>query len=182
MASRLHLRRHADALTQFDHDCIFVAPFAREANGDNAIPQVFTEVCGIVFGAMVDQTIVQTTKVCHTGADAMERLALRPEFDGSPSPRRITGDPGFVLSCASRNRRPGLIGCRSRSSLWHPPSSATAFPALRSSGAGGCEVEAPVPQCDHQSCPCQRCTAPRLASARCCSNILNLAVILQQKQ
>jgi hypothetical protein len=67
---------------KFDSDCIFVAPFAREASGDNAIPQVFAEVCGMVFGASADQTIVQTTKVYHTGADAMERLALRPEFDG----------------------------------------------------------------------------------------------------
>jgi hypothetical protein len=67
---------------KFDSDCIFVAPFAREASGDNAIPQVFAEVCGMVFGASADQTIVQTTRVYHTGADAMERLALRPEFDG----------------------------------------------------------------------------------------------------
>ena len=67
---------------KFGSDCIFVAPFAREASGDNAIPQVFAEVCGMVFGASADQTIVQTTKVYHTGADAMERLALRPEFDG----------------------------------------------------------------------------------------------------
>jgi len=67
---------------KFGSDCIFVAPFAREASGDNAIPQVFAEVCAIVFGATADQTIVQTTKVYHTGADAMERLALRPEFDG----------------------------------------------------------------------------------------------------
>jgi hypothetical protein len=66
----------------FDSDCIFVAPFACEASGDNAIPQVFAEVCAIVFGATADQTIVQTTKVYHTGANAIERLALRPEFDG----------------------------------------------------------------------------------------------------
>lgn len=71
---------------KFGSDCIFVAPFAREASGDNAIPQVFAEVCGMVFGAPADQTIVQTTKVYHTGADAMERLALRPEFDGDVQP------------------------------------------------------------------------------------------------
>jgi len=33
--------------------------------------------------ATADQEIVQVTKVYHTGADPMERLALRPEFDGS---------------------------------------------------------------------------------------------------
>ena len=59
-----------------------VAPFAREASGDNAIPQVLAEVCAAVCGASADQTIVQVTKVYHTGADAMERLALRPEFEG----------------------------------------------------------------------------------------------------
>jgi hypothetical protein len=67
---------------KFREDCIFVAPFAREASGENAIPQVFAEVCAMVCGASADQSIVQTTKVYHTGADAMERLALRPEFDG----------------------------------------------------------------------------------------------------
>jgi hypothetical protein len=40
------------------------------------------EVCAMVFGASADKSIVQVTKVYHTGADAMERLALRPEFDG----------------------------------------------------------------------------------------------------
>jgi hypothetical protein len=63
-----------------------VAPFAREASGDNAIPQVLAEVCAVVFGATADQTIIQVTKVYHTGADAMERLALRPEFDGVVKP------------------------------------------------------------------------------------------------
>lgn len=72
----------------FDKDCIFVAPFAREASGDNAIPQVFAEVCAMILGASADQTIVQTTKVYHTGANAMERLALRPEFDGDVQPNQ----------------------------------------------------------------------------------------------
>lgn len=73
---------HANRDT-FGSDCIFVAPFAREASGDNAIPQVFAEVCAMVMGMRADQSIVQTTKVYHTGADAMERLALRPKFDGN---------------------------------------------------------------------------------------------------
>lgn len=71
---------------RFSRDCIFVAPFAREASGDNAIPQVLAEVCAMVFAASADKTIVQVTKVYHTGADAMERLALRPEFDGDVQP------------------------------------------------------------------------------------------------
>jgi hypothetical protein len=46
-----------------------VAPFAREASGDNAIPQVLSEVFAAVCGASADKDIVQVTKVYHTGAD-----------------------------------------------------------------------------------------------------------------
>ena len=60
----------------------FVAPHAREASGDNAIPQVLASACAAVASAQVDTAIVQTTRVYHTGADAMERLALRPVFEG----------------------------------------------------------------------------------------------------
>jgi hypothetical protein len=41
---------------KFGSDCIFVAPFAREASGDNAIPQVFAEVCGMVFRSSAVQS------------------------------------------------------------------------------------------------------------------------------
>lgn len=68
---------------RFRPDSIFVAPFAREASGDNAIPQVLSEVFAALCGASVDKEIVQVTKVYHTGADPMERLALRPEFEGN---------------------------------------------------------------------------------------------------
>lgn len=34
-------------------------------------------------GSTADKDIVQVTKVYHTGADPMERLALRPEFEGA---------------------------------------------------------------------------------------------------
>jgi len=60
----------------------FVAPHAREASGDNAIPQVLASACAAVGSVQVDTAIVQTTRVYHTGADAMERLALRPVFEG----------------------------------------------------------------------------------------------------
>lgn len=68
-------------------DC-FVAPHAREATGDNAIPQVLASACAAVSLAEVDTAIVQTTRVYHTGADAMERLALRPVFEGDVIPGR----------------------------------------------------------------------------------------------
>ena len=64
----------------------FVAPHAREATGDNAIPQVLASACAAVASAKVDTAIVQTTRVYHTGADAMERLALRPVFEGDVVP------------------------------------------------------------------------------------------------
>lgn len=74
---------------------IYVAPHAREARGDNAIPQVlavslsFNVAVALGFDVEkaerqthVDQHIVQTTKVYHTGADAMERLIARASFQG----------------------------------------------------------------------------------------------------
>lgn len=71
---------------QFSQDQIFVAPHAREASGDNAIPQVLAEVCAIMVGAKADTDIVQTTRVFHTGADPMERMSLRAQFDGTVAP------------------------------------------------------------------------------------------------
>lgn len=68
---------------RFTTDCIFVAPHAKEASGDNAIPQVLAEVAAIVCGAKADQHIVQSTKAYHTGADPMERLISRPAFEGA---------------------------------------------------------------------------------------------------
>ena len=71
----------------FPKDCIFVAPHAKEASGDNATPQVFAELCALVCGSTSDIDIVQTTKVHHTGADAMERLISRPAFEGNVNTR-----------------------------------------------------------------------------------------------
>ena len=71
---------------QFSRNQIFVAPHAREASGDNAIPQVLVEVCALVAGAKADTDIVQTTRVYHTGADPMERMGLRAQFEGDVVP------------------------------------------------------------------------------------------------
>jgi hypothetical protein len=62
---------------------IFVAPHAKEAPGDNAIPQVLARALARVVGAEADRDIVQRTRVFHTGADPMERLNNRARFDGS---------------------------------------------------------------------------------------------------
>lgn len=66
-------------------DVIYVAPFAREATGDNAIPQVLAAACASIAGGKVDNEIVQVTRVFHTGADPMERLCLRAQFEGCVS-------------------------------------------------------------------------------------------------
>ncbi|WP_197732775.1 conjugal transfer protein TraN [Paraburkholderia pallida] len=60
---------------------VLVAPHAREASGDNAIPQVLAALLSIG-GGRLDEEIVQTTKVYHTGADPMERLNARASFHG----------------------------------------------------------------------------------------------------
>jgi hypothetical protein len=73
-------------------DAVYVAPFAKEATGDNAIPQILADACAIVSGGEVDMGIVQTTRVFHTGADPMERLMTRPMFEGE-----VVRDQSYVL-------------------------------------------------------------------------------------
>jgi len=68
--------------SRFGCHSIFVSPFARETSGDNAIPQVLSEVFAFLCGASADIDLVQVTKVHHTGADPMQRLIRRPEFEG----------------------------------------------------------------------------------------------------
>lgn len=71
---------------------IFVAPHAREARGDNAIPQVFAVLLSIALDGDLDREVIQTTKVYHTGADAMERLIARAAFQG-----RVKRGGNYVL-------------------------------------------------------------------------------------
>jgi adenine/guanine phosphoribosyltransferase-like PRPP-binding protein len=61
---------------------IFIAPHAREALGDNAIPQVLARAFAGAIAARADREIVQQSRVFHTGADPMERLNNRARFDG----------------------------------------------------------------------------------------------------
>lgn len=65
---------------------IYVAPFAAEASGDNAIPQVLAVACAMIEDGEFDENIVQITRVYHTGADPMERLASRAQFEGAVLP------------------------------------------------------------------------------------------------
>ena len=73
-------------------NCIFVAPHAREALGDNAIPQTFAVWLSVMSGGDLDVDIIQTAKVYHTGADAMERMIARPSFSG-----QVVRDGHYVL-------------------------------------------------------------------------------------
>lgn len=67
---------------QFPSDAWYVAPHAREAAGDNAIPQVLASACASAANGLIDTDIVQISRVFHTGADPMERMASRPDFEG----------------------------------------------------------------------------------------------------
>ncbi len=50
---------------QFPANACFVAPHAREATGDNAIPQVLAQACAMLTGGEVDTDIVQISRVFH---------------------------------------------------------------------------------------------------------------------
>lgn len=64
-------------------NAIYIAPHAREITGDNAIPQVLATASSLAAQGTVETDIVQVTRVYHTGADPMERMCLRPEFEGA---------------------------------------------------------------------------------------------------
>lgn len=60
----------------------YVAPCAREATVDNAIPLMLASACAEILHGEHETEIVQSSRMYHTGAKAMERLLLRPQFDG----------------------------------------------------------------------------------------------------
>lgn len=71
---------------RFAPGLLYVAPHAQEATGDNAIPQALAAVCAAVWGGTAENGIVQSDRVYHTGADAMERMAARAQFVGDVRP------------------------------------------------------------------------------------------------
>lgn len=77
---------------RFAPGLVYVAPHAQEATGDNAIPQTLAAVCAALFQGRVDTGIVQTDRVYHTGADPMERMAARAQFEGA-----VLADARYVL-------------------------------------------------------------------------------------
>jgi hypothetical protein len=75
-----------DSCKKIPPGACFVAPHAREATGNNAIPQVLATAAATLANGTTDLDIVQIHQVFHTGADPMERLAARPEFEGLVTP------------------------------------------------------------------------------------------------
>ena len=61
---------------------IYVAPHAREASGDNAIPQVLAGTLALAAGSELHNDIAPATRVFHTGANRMERLNSRANLTG----------------------------------------------------------------------------------------------------
>ena len=67
-------------------DAIVVPVHAEEKAGRNRIPEKLADYIGKTARLEVDNGIVQTEKVGHTGADAWHRLAFRAKFDGEVKP------------------------------------------------------------------------------------------------
>lgn len=70
------------AADRFGTGVLYAAPTAREAAGDNAIPDMLATALACHAGARVDADISQVSRAYHTGADAMERLISKVEFHG----------------------------------------------------------------------------------------------------
>jgi len=71
-------------LRRLQADCV-VSVHAEEAAGRNKLPTVFATMLGHAYGWDVDDQIVQSNRVFHTGASALHRLLHRPAFDGPVS-------------------------------------------------------------------------------------------------
>lgn len=73
--------RVADLAKQFPK-AMFAAVHAEEATGRNKIPLAISLHAAQTSGLTFDDTIVQTNRVHHTGADAAARLGRTPNFQG----------------------------------------------------------------------------------------------------
>ena len=80
------------AARAFGSGAMFVAPHAREATGENAIPMALASALAQGTKGRLDDEIVQANRVFHTGADPMERMNARAAYDGS-----VSSDARYVL-------------------------------------------------------------------------------------
>ena len=77
LVSDLALATIYGATARFTKEDIFVAPHAKEATGDNAIPKVFAEVCALVYQATTDTDIVQSTSRARALHSSQRRVGSR---------------------------------------------------------------------------------------------------------
>ncbi|TPN11739.1 LPD5 domain-containing protein [Mesorhizobium sp. B2-1-2] len=71
-----------DAAEAFGTDVIYAPVIAHEASGHNAIPWTLANYYAARTGAEAATDIYQANRAFHTGATAMERLAVRATFGG----------------------------------------------------------------------------------------------------
>jgi hypothetical protein len=76
------------ARAQFGPDVVYLPVHAEEASGRNKIPMAMANVYAARAGGSVTTNIVQANRAFHTGADAMQRLIARAEFNGHIEPGR----------------------------------------------------------------------------------------------
>lgn len=74
------------ARDKFGSDVVFVPVHAEEATGRNALPVALASYYAQNLNAALDTNVVQSNRAYHTGADAMERLIARSQFEGSVAP------------------------------------------------------------------------------------------------
>lgn len=76
----------AEARARFGDGAIYVAPHAEESTGNNAIPAALAEALAAATKGSSPDDVMQTNRVHHTGADIMQRLIARPQFEGDVKP------------------------------------------------------------------------------------------------
>ncbi len=69
-----------------DRKPVLLSVHAYEETGVNAIPEAFADKLGNALGLAVDDRIVQTNVVGHTGANGYSRMARQAYFDGEVTP------------------------------------------------------------------------------------------------
>jgi adenine/guanine phosphoribosyltransferase-like PRPP-binding protein len=72
----------AAAAQRFRTDVLYTPVIALERNGFNAIPDALAQLYASATGARAGSDIVQANRAYHTGARPMDRLLVRPRFDG----------------------------------------------------------------------------------------------------
>lgn len=82
LVDRLTTSFNLSQLNVADNADCFLPIVAQEIWGDNAIPLAFATHLSLFYGVDLDLNCYQTNKAFHTGADPMERLISRANFDG----------------------------------------------------------------------------------------------------